>query len=467
MTISDKNDRILFMKVGEQMLKKNDVFTVSVDDMNFLGFGVAKIDGIAVFISGAVAGDTAQIKIIKVARTERIISASPHRVEDSCPVSASCGGCAFRSVSYDFEKSLKENSVKMSFVKQGMRDVCVMPLTFAKTAHYRNKGQYPVRKDALGNTVIGFFAAKSHRVLNCANCELQNDSFAKIIEEIRLFIDDNNISVYDEESGRGLVRHIYLRIGEMTGEIMLCLVLCGESLPREDSFISMMTEKFPAIKSLYINTNTKDTNVVLGDKYRLLYGKPYITDVLCGVKLEITPQSFYQVNRDAAELLYQKGASLAGFNGNELLLDLYCGIGSIGLSMANKVKRLIGIEVVPSAIECAKKNAELNGITNASFYCGDAANTEKMLESAKAAEGDFIPDVVILDPPRKGCAAELLDFIARLSVKKIVYISCNSETLARDAKILTESGYKMSEVYPFDLFCRTGHVECVTMFERN
>ncbi len=455
------------------MFKKNDVFTVTVEDMNFLGFGVAKIDGIAVFIGGAVSGDTVSAKIIKtaktyaVARLEKIITPSPHRVCDPCAVSAACGGCAFRSVSYDYEKVLKENFVKMSFVKQGLRDVTVAPLTHANLSNYRNKGQYPVRKDVHGKTVIGFFAAKSHRVLDSAACELQNAAFAPIIGEIRDYLSEFDVSIYDEESSRGLLRHIYLRVGEKTGEIMLCMVLSGEKLPHEDEFVSRITEKFPAVKSIYINTNKKDTNVVLGDKYRLIFGKETITDILCGVKLEITPQSFYQVNRDAAELLYEKAASLANFTGDELLLDLYCGIGSIGLSMARKVKKLIGIEVVPSAIECAKKNALLNGIENASFYCGVAADTEKMLDGAKAAEGDFIPDVVVFDPPRKGCAKELLEYISRLGVKKIVYISCNSETLARDAKILTEYGYKMGIAYPFDLFPRTGHCEVVTSFMRN
>ena len=458
-------------EVGELMLKKNDIFTVEIEDMNFLGFGVAKIDGMAVFVSGAVTLDVAAVKIIKVAktyavaRTEKIVAPSPYRVEDDCPVSASCGGCAFRAVTYNYEKSLKESFVKMSFVKQGMRDVTVMPLTHAGLSHYRNKGQYPVRRDANGKTVIGFFAAKSHRVLDCSDCKLQHPAFAPIISEIREFIDKNNISVYSEEDGKGLVRHIYLRIGEKSGEIMLCLVINGDRMPLEDKFVKQITDKFKSIKSLYINVNTENTNVVLGKAYRLIFGAPHITDILCGVKLEITPQSFYQVNRDAAELLYQKGAALAEFNGDELLLDLYCGIGSIGLSMADKVKKLIGIEVVPSAIECAKRNAALGGIENASFYCGDAALAEKLLEGAKAAEGDFVPDVVVLDPPRKGCAKELIDYIAKLGVKKIVYISCNAETLARDAKILTDTGYKMSEVYPFDLFPRTGHCECVTKFE--
>lgn len=455
------------------MLKKNAIYTVDVADMNFLGFGVAKIDGIATFISGAVTGDRARIKIIKtaknycVARCEEVLDRSPYRTEDTCPVAAACGGCAFRSVSYDYEKTLKENAVRQSFIKQGMRDVLIAPLTHAdRLSGYRNKGQYPVRKNAAGEIVIGFFAAKSHRVLSCIDCDLQNPSFAPILAEIRAFLQENDISIYNEESGEGLIRHIYLRIGESSGEIMLCMVLCSDILPHENTFIKRMTEKFPAIRSLYLNTNSKDTNVVLGDKYRLVFGAPYITDTLCGVTLQITPQSFYQVNHDAAELLYKKAAELAAFNGSELLLDLYCGIGSIGLSMAHKVKRLIGIEVVPSAIECAKKNAAQNGIENAAFYCGDAADTEKLLSAAQAAEGDFMPDVVVLDPPRKGCAEELLSYLVRLGVQKIVYISCNPETLARDAKFLTENGYSMNTVYPYDLFCRTGHVECVTGFER-
>nr|MBQ5811603.1 23S rRNA (uracil(1939)-C(5))-methyltransferase RlmD [Clostridia bacterium] len=455
------------------MLQKNTLHTVEITDMNFLGFGVTRIDNIAVFVSGAVTGDTAEIKIIKaaktyaVARVEKLIKKSDRRVADNCPVASACGGCAFRAVGYDYEKTLKENSVKQSFIKQGMRDVCIMPLSHAdRLSHYRNKGQFPVRKNAAGDIVIGFFAAKSHRVLPCLDCDLESAAFSPILEEIKAFLEEKRISIYDEESGKGLVRHIYLRIGEKTGEIMLCLVLCGEKMPHEEEFTKRITEKFPEIKSLYINTNTKDTNVVLGDKYRLLSGREYIEDILADVRLRITPASFYQVNRDAAEMLYNKAAELANFKGTELLLDLYCGIGSIGLSMAKRVKKLIGIEVVPSAIECAKENAKINGIENASFYCGDAAFAEKLLEGARAAEGDFLPDVVILDPPRKGCAEELLKYISSLGTERIVYISCNSETLARDAKFLTENGYKMSEVYPFDLFCRTGHCECVTSFER-
>ena len=302
-------------------------------------------------------------------------------------------------------------------------------------------------------------------MLDCAACDLQNAAFAPIIEEIRAFIDENAISVYNEETNSGLVRHIYLRVGEKTGELMLCMVLCGEKLPREDEFVKRVTEKFPAIKSLYVNTNEKETNVVLGDRYRLLYGKEYITDILCGVKLMITPQSFYQVNRDAAELLYQKAASLAGFTGDELLLDLYCGIGSIGLSMANKVKKLIGIEVVPSAIECAKKNAKACGIDNAEFFCADASSTDNLFDGA-GISGSLDGDIVIFDPPRKGSSEKLINYVCGKHSLRVGYISCNPDTLARDSVYFINNGYMPSDVTPFDLFPRTGHCECVMCFEK-
>lgn len=456
-----------------EMLKKNEIFEVEIEDMNFLGFGVAKIDGCVVFVSGAVTGDMVKIRIIKVsrtyavARTESILIPSSHRVCDECKVSASCGGCAFRAVDYNYECSLKESAVMQSFIRHGLRDVTVAPLVSnSKIANYRNKAQYPVRRGANGKTIIGFFAAKSHRALECADCALQNAAFLPIVEEIRGFIDEKQISVYDEESGNGLLRHIYLRIGEATGEIMLCLVLNGTKLPHADEFSALIFKSFPTVKSLFLNFNEADTNVVLGERFELLAGKPYIEDILCGIRLRITPQSFYQVNHDAAELLYSKAAELAALTGCETLLDLYCGIGSIGLSMAQNAKRLIGIETVASAVECAKENAAQNCITNAAFYCGDAADTEKLLCSARDAEGEFRPDVVILDPPRKGCAERLLADIKNLGANKIVYISCNPDTLARDAKFLTTNGWSMGTVFPFDLFCRTGHVECVVLMSK-
>ena len=450
------------------MLRKNDILTAEITDMNMLGFGIAKPNGFAVFVSGAVPGDRAKIRIMKVqknyavARTEEILVRSPHRTEDACPVSSTCGGCAFRTLNYTYEVSLKESAVRQSFLRQGFCDIQIAPLTHTnRLSHYRNKGQFPVSKTQSGDIAIGFYAAKSHRVLNCPDCALQHPAFGPILAEIRRFLLEYKISVYNEETRTGLLRHIYLRIGEATGEIMLCLVICGDQIPHADRLIERITQNFPAVRSILLNINTANTNVVLGQRYISLYGDGVIYDKLCGVLLKITPASFYQVNRDAAELLYQKAAKLAELTGKELLLDLYCGVGSIGLSMAHHVRRLIGIEAVPDAVECAKENARINGITNAAFYCGDAANTKDLLSAASASEGDIRPDVVILDPPRRGCASALLDWLSELQPRRIVYISCNPETLARDAKLLTEKGYTLGTVYPFDLFCRTGHCEVV------
>ena len=446
-------------------MKKNDQFDTEILDMNSLGFGIAKIGGMAVFVFGAVCGDLARIRIIKVekkyavARTEAILSPSPHRVDDVCPVSAACGGCAFRSVSYDYEKAQKKQAVRMSFQRQGMPDVPIAPLTSTGVqSHYRNKGQYPVRRGKDGGIEIGFFAAKSHRVLPCLDCDLADERFAPILSAVKNFMEEYAVPAYDEASGEGLVRHIYLRAGKATGQIMLCLVLTKPLLPHADEFVASMRAAFPDVVSIWLNENGADTNVVLGERFTLLCGEPTIEDILCGVRLCIPPAAFYQVNRDAAELLYEKAAELARLSGGETLLDLYCGIGSIGLSMARAAKKVIGVEVVPAAIECAKKNAKLNGIENAEFFCGDAAEVT-------TARG-FTPDVVLLDPPRKGCAGELIDFLCEKEIPRIVYISCNPETLARDAKQITARGYTMGEIFPFDLFSRTGHVECVTVFER-
>lgn len=455
------------------MLRKNDTLITEIIDMNMLGFGIAKPDGFAVFVSGAIPGDRARIRIIKVqksyaiAKVEEILVPSPHRIKNDCPVSASCGGCAFRTVDYAYEASLKESAVRQSFLRQGLRDVQIAPLTHAnQLSHYRNKAQFPVARTKSGELAIGFFAAKSHRVLDCGTCALQHPSFAPILAEVRRFLLEFHIPIYDETTRTGLLRHIYLRIGEATGEIMLCLVICGECLPHAGRLVERVTQKFPAVRSILLNVNKADTNVVLGERYIPLYGDGAIFDKLCGILLKITPASFYQVNREAAELLYQKAAELAGLTGKELLLDLYCGIGSIGLSMAHRARRLIGIEVVPDAVECAKENARLNGIKNAAFYCGDAADAGRLLENAKAAEGEVKPDVVILDPPRRGCAPALLEWLSALEPQRIVYISCNPETLARDVKQLIEKGYAMGTVYPFDLFCRTGHVETVCLLSK-
>jgi 23S rRNA (uracil1939-C5)-methyltransferase len=276
------------------------------------------------------------------------------------------------------------------------------------------------------------------------------------------FADSHGWSVYDEASGRGLLRHIYLRVGEKTGQIMLCLVINGDSLPCENEFTVSVSERFGDIASVMLNENREDTNVVLGKKYRTLFGADGIEDELCGLKFFISPDSFYQVNRDGAELLYSKAAELAQLQGDEILMDLYCGTGTIGLSMASKVKKLCGVEIVASAVECAKENAQRNGVTNASFICDDAGNKDVIL----AAAGGVRPDVVVIDPPRKGTTRELAECLASLNVPRIVYVSCDADTLARDCTYFKEAGYGIGEVQPVDMFPRTGHVESVVCLTR-
>jgi 23S rRNA (uracil1939-C5)-methyltransferase len=304
-------------------------------------------------------------------------------------------------------------------------------------------------------------------VVAAEDCPLQDAAFAPIVKRLHALLEDYHIPAYDEETQAGLLRHIYLRAGQESGELLLTLVLNGDCLPHAEEIVSDLREKFPALAGILINVNRANTNVICGDEWHTLWGKGTMVDTLCGVELEIAPAAFYQVNHDAAELLYRRARELADLRGDELLLDLFCGAGSIGLSMADGVREVIGIEIVESAVACAKANAARNGIGNASFYCGDAEDTEKLLAAAEAARGEKIcPDVVVLDPPRKGCGEELLAYIARLAPKRIVYISCNPDTLARDCVTLTAAGYQLGEVTPVDLFPCTGHVESVVCLTR-
>ena len=454
-------------------LKKNDVFVAEIIDITNLGFGVAKCDGQVVFVSGAVPGDVARVKVIKasasfsVGRVEEFLTLSDQRVEGRCD-NALCKSCAYKCLGYEHEQSLKEESVRQIFKKSGLSDVEVLPLVKSPAEKaYRNKAQYPVSRDKSGRYIIGFFAPKSHRVTEAANCPLAPEIFERILELIRAFLEEKEISVYDEESGDGLLRHIYLRRGELSGEVLLTLVINGEALPCSDELVKKINEKFPEVVGILLNVNKKNTNVILGERFITLYGRDYIFDTLGGVRLKITAPSFYQVNHSAAELLYAKAKELAAPEADDLVLDLYCGAGSIGLSMADTAGEIIGIEIVDSAVECAKFNAENNGITNASFYAGDASEAARLLAPAEKARGEKIkPDIVILDPPRAGTTEELIAHIATLSPRKVVYISCNPQTLARDIVAFNKQGYFCDEVIPFDLFPLTGHVESVVCLTR-
>ena len=448
--------------------KKNDVFVTEIEDITNLGFGVAKIEGQVVFISGTVPGDKVRASIIKVGssfsvgRVEEFIEHSCKRVDGRCD-NRLCKSCAYKCLSYEYEKELKEESVRQIFKKNGLSNVETLPIVGSpEEKEYRNKAQYPIAKDKNGNYTIGFYAPKSHRVTEAADCPLAPKEFSEIIEILRDFFNAHSISVYDEESGCGLLRHIYLRRGEVSGEVLLTLVINGSSLPHSQDLVGKIIEKHTNVVGILLNINKKDTNVILGDEYVTLYGRDYIFDTLGGVNLKITAPSFYQVNHSAAELLYAKAKELAAPEKSDLVLDLYCGAGSIGLSMADLAGEVIGIEIVESAVECAKFNAENNGISNASFYAGDASEAAKLLAPAEAARGEKIkPDIVILDPPRGGTTEELIQHISTLNPKKVVYISCNPATLARDVVVFNRLGYFCDSVTPYDLFPMTGHVESV------
>ena len=452
--------------------KKNQTVTVEIVDLTDLGFGVGRIEGIVIFVSDTVIGDVIEARIIKanssylIGRVEKFIHKSNKRVDNRCQ-EGGCKSCAFRSISYADELSLKEDGVRHLFSTEELSHIRVTDIVASpKEKRYRNKAQYPITKTKDGYAV-GFFAPKSHRVTPICDCPLTPAVFSEICSELICYFTENNISVYDEESGNGLLRHIYIRRGEVTGETLITLVINGETVPSIDELTDRITNKFPEVVGILLNVNRDNTNVVLGDRFIPLWGRDHIYDVLAGVRLKITAPSFYQVNHDGAELLYGKARELADPKEGDVLLDLYCGAGSIGLSMARDVSELYGIEIVESAVECAKENAKNNDIENAHFYTGDAKNTARMLENAEKSLGKKIqPDIIILDPPRAGCDEALVNFAASLSPKRIVYISCNPKTLARDVARFIPLGYDAKEVTPVDMFPCTGHVESVVCLER-
>ncbi|MCR4616384.1 MAG: 23S rRNA (uracil(1939)-C(5))-methyltransferase RlmD [Clostridiales bacterium] len=420
-----------------------------------------------VFVRGAFVGDEILAHIIKVKSSyavgiiKEFIVKSGSRIESRCPVAEKCGGCCFAQIDYNAELEIKQRQVADNFKRIGGLDVEVDPIIPSPSAErYRNKAQYPVGK-VNGSVAIGFYAPMSHRIIDCTDCILQPEEFREITEIFRKWITDNNIEVYDEESHKGLLRHIYIRKAAAGEQLLVCVVANASNLPFADELVSALS----AVKNIVgvvLNINREKTNVVLGRKDKMLYGKNYIVDRLCGLEFKISPHSFYQVNHDCAEVLYGKAKEYAALTGKETIVDLYCGTGTIGLTMADKSKKLIGVEIVPQAIENAVENAGMNGITNAEFICGDASKAAEEL-----SERGIKADVVILDPPRKGCDEELLTTLARMSPDRIVYVSCDSATLARDCKRLAQMNYAIHKVTPVDMFPRTGNVETVALLSRD
>lgn len=453
------------------MFRKNEDVTLSITEINNLGCGVGKKDGMTFFVKGAVGGDEVEASIIKVnktycvARLVRVIKPSPFRTSEGfCDAPEACGGCVYRHIDYAYELSMKQNYVQNAFRKAGLPDVRVEAVrTAGDPRGYRNKVQYPFGISD-GRVCIGFYAGKTHKVIPCANCALGAPLFAEIGAFVCDYANEKGLSVYDENTGKGLLRHLYLREGKNTGEVMVCLVVNGDSLPDEKGFSDALCARFPRVVSVILNENKKNTNVILGRTYRMLRGKDHIEDVLCGKRFRIAPAAFYQVNHDGAELLYATAAEKAALSGKETLLDLYCGIGTIGISLSDKVKKLVGIEIVDAAVKCAKENADLNGLADAEFFCGDAGDAENLVARALALCGEM--PTVIVDPPRKGLDAALIHHLAQKNIERIVYVSCDPDTLARDCKLFSALGYEIGTVTPVDMFPRTGHVENVVCLSR-
>ncbi len=444
---------------------KNDEITIEITDMTAEGSGVGKYEGMAVFIPLTAVGDTVRAKILKVkknyafAKATEIITPSPDRINNDCKVFNQCGGCVYRHISYDAELKIKYNKVYEAIKRIGgidMKPCRIIPSDSCD--RYRNKAQYPVAADGS----VGFFALRSHRIVRCDTCALQPEIFDKITDFCSFWIKTYNISVYNEESHKGLLRHIYIRLAEKTSEIMFCAVINGENLPHAEELTSgLLSVCGENLKSVQLNINKEKTNVILGEKCKVIYGEKYITDILCKVKIRLSPLSFYQVNRSSAEKLYNKALQYAEPDG-KTVLDLYCGAGAIGLSMAHRAKKIIGVEIVPEAVRDAKFNAELNGIENAEFICADASQAAEEL-----TDRGISPSVVIVDPPRKGCSPELICTISdKFKPDRIVYVSCDPATLSRDIKLFAEKGYGLTEYTPVDMFPRTYHVETVVQLVR-
>ncbi len=443
---------------------KNQEIVLDITDVTAEGSGVGKYDGMAVFVPLTAVGDRARVKLLKVKKSYaygkllELLKPAECRIEPDCPIFNRCGGCAYRHIDYNAELEIKYNKVYETVKRIGGVDLKPQPILSDRQNRYRNKAQLPVSLEGRA----GFFAFHSHRIIPLCDCLLQPECFKDIISLIEVWIEKNQISIYDEALHKGLLRHIYLRMAEATNEIMLTLVINGQDLPQSEDLVKKLTENFPIIKSIQININTEDTNVILGDKCKTVFGSDYITDILCGLKVRLSALSFYQVNRNMAKKLYKRAAEYTKPSG-KTLLDLYCGAGTIGLSMAKEADSIIGVEIVPEAIADAELNAKANGIENARFICGDA-----LAAAEKLAQDKVKSDVVIVDPPRKGCAKEVIDIICnRFKPERVVYVSCDPATLARDIKIFSEMGYSLTEYTPADLFPRTSHTECAALLERH
>ena len=446
-----------------EALEKGSIYTAVIDGYSSEGLGIARVNGAVVFVPHAVRGEEIDLRITKVMKTScageivKIHDPSPERMEPECPYAGKCGGCAYRHLTYPEELWAKRQRVQDALTRIGGLDLTVEEILGAKNPeHYRNKSQYPVGADGS----IGFFQARTHKVVPIRRCLIQTEAADRTAQAVGEWMRRYKISAYDETTGKGLVRHVCVRVNRK-GESLCCVVVNGNKVPREPELAAYVTAAVPHTVGVLLNSNTRRGNVILGDKYRTLFGRNYLMDTLCGLEFKLSMPSFYQVNRDQAEVLYGKALEFAGLTGNETVLDLYCGIGTITLCLAKAAKRVIGAEIVPPAIRDAKENALRNGIENAEFFCGDAADIAAKLE----AEG-LRPDVVTVDPPRKGLAPEVIASVAAMGPEKVVYVSCDPATLGRDVKIFREFGYEAKRAAAVDMFPGTAHVETVVLLSK-
>ncbi len=450
-------------------LKKNDQVQIRIEDISSEGQGIGKYEGYTLFVKDTVMGDMALVQITKTgktygyARLVKLLEASQYRVEPRCPVAARCGGCQLMHVNYTKQLEYKENKVRNCLTRIGgftelpMEPICGMEEPY----YYRNKSQYPVGRNKDGSIAIGFYAGRTHTIIDTSQCFIGARVNEEIIAIIRSFIEKYKLESYDEELHKGLIRHILIRVGYRTGEIMVCLVINGKDLPHSEELVESL-KKIQGMKSICLNINKDKTNVILGDKIIPLWGEPYITDYIGDIKYQISPLSFYQVNPVQTKKLYDIALDYADLHGEETVWDIYCGIGTISLFLAQKAKKVYGVEIVPPAIEDAKKNAQINNITNAEFFVGAA---EEVLPEKYKKEKIFA-DVIVVDPPRKGCDQSLLDTILAMAPKRVVYVSCDPATLARDLKYLCEKDYELKRVRAVDQFAHSTHVETVCLLER-
>ncbi len=449
------------------MLKKNDVIELEITAVTNEGNGVGRHDGAAVFVPLAAPGDRLRVLIVKVqasycyGKILEVLEPGDCRVDPECPVFGRCGGCTLRHISYEEELAQKQEWVRQNLLRIGgldlpMPDIIASP----RTGRYRNKVQLPLGMEG-GRVVSGFYSLRSHRLAVCGDCLIQPAVFSEIAAAVKDYAQQYNVAIYDEASHKGLLRNLFMRIAEDTGEVMVCPVVTSPALPAPEALIEKIRAACPQTASIVLNINPEKTNVLLGRRCKTLWGKGHITDRLCGLEVDISPLAFYQVNREAAQLLYGKAAEFAALTGSELLIDLYCGTGTIGLSMARQARELIGVEVVPQAVENARINAQRNGIGNARFICADAGQAANQL----AGEG-LRPHVVLLDPPRKGCDLPTIEAVCAMQPQRVVMVSCNSATAARDIKLFAQRGYEATAVQAVDLFPRTAHVETVCLMSR-